>query len=176
MPLLCSALCCVGTKAVQSQQTFFPHDTAAAAAAPDGYLCPISRDPMVNPVIIVETGFSYEEAEIQRWLETNSSCPASGRRISSKRLIPNINLKKGIQEWAAQNKIRLQAPAPHVPLIALHPQDHDAMPTTTSRDQGNVGNGAAGSMGVISLGAAKSDPQATSTFNARGPKQGARQE
>jgi len=125
---LCAAL---APKAAQSQRTFFPHD--AAAAAPDGYLCPISREPMVDPVILEETGFSYEEAEIKRWLETNSSCPASGRRISSKRLIPNINLKKGIQEWAAQNKIRLQAPAPHVPLIVVHPGDHDATPTT-SRD------------------------------------------
>jgi len=163
---LCAAL---APKAAQSQRTFFPHD--AAAAAPDGYLCPISREPMVNPVILEETGFSYEEAAIKRWLETNSSCPASGRQLSSKRLIPNINLKKGIQEWAAQNKVRLQAPPAHVPLIVVHPQDYDATPTTI-RDQGSLGNDASGSMAGTSLGAAKSNPGATSTVNAAGIKLG----
>ena len=41
---------------------------------PDSYLCPITRELMVDPVVGPD-GISYERAAITRWLQYNNESP-----------------------------------------------------------------------------------------------------
>eukprot|EP00961_Rhodomonas_salina_P071754 963687-Rhodomonas_salina.3 len=36
---------------------------------PDGFVCSISQEVMVDPVMLVESGISYERSEILKWLK-----------------------------------------------------------------------------------------------------------
>jgi hypothetical protein len=55
---------------------------------------------MINPVILVETGCTFEDDRIKQWLETNSVCPVTQQQLVSKQLVPNEVLKSLISEWA----------------------------------------------------------------------------
>ena len=43
--------------------------------------CPITHDVMKDPVILVETGQTYERAAIEEWLKTRHSCPSTGQEL-----------------------------------------------------------------------------------------------
>ena len=64
-----------------------------------GMLCPLTLDVMIEPMVVVETGLSYECEDISRWLASNDFCPASNRRLTTKELVPNYALKAVIEEW-----------------------------------------------------------------------------
>lgn len=61
------------------------------------YICPISHEIMINPVI-AEDGFSYERENIERWLKTNSISPMTGEKIGNI-LIANKTLRIIINDW-----------------------------------------------------------------------------
>ena len=63
---------------------------------PDFTLCPITHAIMRDPVILKETGQSYERDAISKWLSSHSSDPLSNTRIHDKTLIPNVALKNAI--------------------------------------------------------------------------------
>ena len=44
--------------------------------------CPITHDVMKDPVILVETGQTYERAAIEEWLKTRHSCPSTGQELT----------------------------------------------------------------------------------------------
>lgn len=47
---------------------------------PDMFLCPISREVMRDPVVLVETGQMYDRSSISEWFKTgHSTCPLTGR-------------------------------------------------------------------------------------------------
>lgn len=72
---------------------------------PNGFLCPISQEIMRDPVI-AENGFSYERSDIQQWFDDgNSLSPDTGLPLKHKNLVPNINLKKSIQDWLVEHSI-----------------------------------------------------------------------
>lgn len=79
--------------------------------APPDYMCPISKQLMVQPVLLVETGHTYEAAAIHKWLASSELCPVSGRKLSSKQTAPNYALKGVIADWAAAHGVTMQ-PAP----------------------------------------------------------------
>jgi hypothetical protein len=62
------------------------------------FICPISQSIMRDPVSCVD-GHSYERAEIGVWLRTHNTSPATGAKLPSKHLFPNIALRKSIEEW-----------------------------------------------------------------------------
>jgi hypothetical protein len=76
---------------------------------------------MVNPVVLHETGHSYEAANIGRWLDMHSTCPVTGQQLHSKQLSSNWALKKIIADWAAVHGIVLPAAPVYTPLLAVSP-------------------------------------------------------
>lgn len=67
-----------------------------------GMRCPISYDVMIEPMMLVETGQSYEKREILSWLSAHNTCPLSGQVLTSKALAPNYSLMKAIQDWRSR--------------------------------------------------------------------------
>lgn len=47
------------------------------------YMCPITHQLMVNPVVLTD-GATYEKSAIERWLLTNENSPKTGQALSSK--------------------------------------------------------------------------------------------
>jgi hypothetical protein len=81
--------------------------TAAAdgmrVAVPDSFRCHITQDVMVDPVIVTETGHTYERSAIEQWLRTHNTDPFTNMQLSSNNLIPNHSLRASIQEFSANN-------------------------------------------------------------------------
>jgi hypothetical protein len=108
---LCAAL---APRAALADEPLTP---SAAAQVPGAYLCPISKEIMVEPLLLVETGQTYEGANIRHWLETHSTCPLTSNQLSCKQLAPNHVLRGIIQQWAAEHGVQLPAVPKHVPLM-----------------------------------------------------------
>lgn len=67
--------------------------------------CPILHTTMKDPVILVETGQSYERSALEEWFKTHSTDPLSPlKELKSKAFIPNIALRN-LCEAAAQQKV-----------------------------------------------------------------------
>jgi hypothetical protein len=66
---------------------------------PPSFICPITTEIMTDPVILVETGTTYDRASISQWLEKHDSDPSTGLKIQSKEMIPVLALKNAIEEW-----------------------------------------------------------------------------
>ncbi|KAL9654963.1 hypothetical protein ABK040_008752 [Willaertia magna] len=62
------------------------------------FLCPISKQIMTDPVMINETGQTYDRQSIEKWLTSNSTCPLSGKKLINKTITPNYFLKSFINE------------------------------------------------------------------------------
>jgi hypothetical protein len=88
---------------------------------PKEYLCPISQKVMINPVLLIETGHSYEAANITRWLDMHSTCPITGLKLHSKQLSSNRALRKIITGWAVTHGIALPAAPVYKPVLAAGP-------------------------------------------------------
>ncbi|KAM0012615.1 putative U box domain, armadillo-like helical, Zinc finger, RING/FYVE/PHD-type [Helianthus debilis subsp. tardiflorus] len=71
---------------------------------PSHFLCPISMQPMKDPVTI-STGITYDRESIQRWFFTSkrTSCPVTKQPVSGTDLIPNHTLRRLIQSWSKIN-------------------------------------------------------------------------
>lgn len=92
--------------------------------APPDYLCPISKQLMVQPVMLVETGHTYEAASIHKWLATHDVCPLNGRKLINKQTTPNYALKRLIADWAAAHSITLP------PAASMHSSSYSSAQTT----------------------------------------------
>ena len=69
---------------------------------PDAYLCPITMDPMEDPVIAAD-GHSYEKSEINAWFARgNNTSPKTGAQLDDTRLFPNHALRNAIQDFLAE--------------------------------------------------------------------------
>jgi hypothetical protein len=80
---------------------------AAAEGAPSEYICSIGLTLMVDPVIVAETGSTFEREKIEFWFQTHDTDPNMNAVLTSKMLVPNINLRKLIQDYVAlQSKER----------------------------------------------------------------------
>jgi Leucine-rich repeat (LRR) protein len=90
-----------------SASKFVDHLTAAAdsmrVAVPDSFRCPITQDVMVDPVIVFETGHTYERSAIETWLHTHNTDPKTNVQLRSKNLVPNHSLRTSIEEFSANN-------------------------------------------------------------------------
>ncbi|CAF1509714.1 unnamed protein product [Adineta steineri] len=72
---------------------------------PRDFLCPITREIMEDPVVLIEDGRSYELYAIERWLRDNNSSPMTNKPLTDRRYIPNFNLKNAIEEFCAQQEL-----------------------------------------------------------------------
>jgi hypothetical protein len=88
----------------------------AGPEPPAEYLCPISRQIMVNPVMLTKTGHNYEAASISRWLDLHDTDPMSGQLLHSKQLSSNRAIENLITDWAAAHGIVLPSAPMYTPL------------------------------------------------------------
>jgi len=65
---------------------------------PEDFICPISQEPFQDPVMTCD-GHSYEREMIEDWLSGHDLSPLTGETLPSKVLIPNITLRKAVQEF-----------------------------------------------------------------------------
>lgn len=79
---------------------------------PSEYICPITQDIMVDPVVCVD-GQTYERAAIEEWFENHQTSPNTNKVLESKMLIPNHALRSVIQGFACKHKARPIADTGH---------------------------------------------------------------
>eukprot|EP01121_Diplochlamys_sp_Union-15-3_P017136 TRINITY_DN5973_c0_g1_i1.p1 TRINITY_DN5973_c0_g1~~TRINITY_DN5973_c0_g1_i1.p1 ORF type:complete len:193 (+),score=29.58 TRINITY_DN5973_c0_g1_i1:84-581(+) len=61
------------------------------------FKCPLTLEIMKDPVIAAD-GFSYERMAIEDWLKKSNTSPMTNLPLENKNLIPNLALRKIIQE------------------------------------------------------------------------------
>ena len=73
---------------------------------PDEFICPISREPMIEPVI-TEHGFSYDKYYIEKWFQEQEIEPTTGNIVSTK-VYPNYflhgKIKKYVEEYVSKKE------------------------------------------------------------------------
>ncbi|KFO85593.1 WD repeat, SAM and U-box domain-containing protein 1, partial [Buceros rhinoceros silvestris] len=73
--------------------------TLTVPAAPDEFLCPITRELMKDPVIAAD-GYSYEKEAMENWISSKRrSSPMTNLPLPSLTLTPNRTLKMAISRW-----------------------------------------------------------------------------
>jgi hypothetical protein len=77
----------------------------AGSAPPDEFCCPISHELMRDPVIVCETGMSYDRETISTWLTSHDIDPSTGIDLGTKKaLAPNVALRNAIQQWSDRQR------------------------------------------------------------------------
>ncbi|KAG1667950.1 hypothetical protein FOA52_008322 [Chlamydomonas sp. UWO 241] len=78
---------------------------------------------MADPVLLVETGQSYDRASICSWLQKgNRTCPKTNRTLKSLLIATNWTLRSIIHAWAAEHGVQLpEVPAAAHPPVSSHP-------------------------------------------------------
>ncbi len=72
----------------------------------NGFECSITREIMQDPVIAAD-GHSYERAAIEAWFKSGKhTSPLTGTKLVHRTLMPNISLKKAIQDFVEKRLIR----------------------------------------------------------------------
>lgn len=67
--------------------------------APQEFLCPITREIMVEPVTLVETSQVYDKLALQEWFDRGKrTCPLTGRYLTDLKIIPNYPLRDLIRK------------------------------------------------------------------------------
>ncbi|KAM3227930.1 hypothetical protein ACQJBY_059585 [Aegilops geniculata] len=80
-------------------------ETSGGGTAQHHFVCPISLQPMQDPVT-APTGISYDRRAIERWLANgHATCPVTGRPLSLTDLTPNHTLLRLILSWHPASKV-----------------------------------------------------------------------
>ncbi|KAM0937987.1 putative U box domain, armadillo-like helical, Zinc finger, RING/FYVE/PHD-type [Dioscorea sansibarensis] len=83
-------------------------DAAAAEDIPTVFICPISLEPMLDPVTLC-TGQTYERPNILRWLSMgHRTCPTTMQELWDDALTPNRTLQQLIHAWFSQRYLRIK--------------------------------------------------------------------
>lgn len=84
----------------QAQQQAQRRALQRTLSPPEDFCCFITQDVMTDPVMLVETGRSYECAEIERWFAVgNSRDPTTNAPLQPQAFVPNHALRKSIERW-----------------------------------------------------------------------------
>ncbi|KAE8687985.1 equilibrative nucleotide transporter 1-like [Hibiscus syriacus] len=71
----------------------------------DDLKCPISLELMSDPVTL-STGHTYDRRSILKWLNSgHATCPKTGKKLTSTKMVPNLVLKSMIQQFCAGNGV-----------------------------------------------------------------------
>ncbi|KAJ8773793.1 hypothetical protein K2173_008256 [Erythroxylum novogranatense] len=69
----------------------------------DDFRCPISLEIMKDPVTL-ETGHTYDRSSILKWFRNgNQTCPKTGKKLTSTELVPNLTVKRLIQQYCVEH-------------------------------------------------------------------------
>ncbi|MED6124669.1 hypothetical protein PIB30_061175 [Stylosanthes scabra] len=81
-------------------------DAANAPIMPfKNFLCPLTKEVMTDPVVVLESSQTYERNAIEYWFSRciedghDPTCPVTGTVLKSLELKPNIGLAGAIEEW-----------------------------------------------------------------------------
>ncbi|KAM3754228.1 hypothetical protein ACB098_03G150200 [Castanea mollissima] len=77
----------------------------------DDFRCPISLEFMVDPVTL-STGHTYDRSSIMKWFKAGKkmkTCPKTGQKLVDSELVPNLLLKRLIQQYCLENGIPVAA-------------------------------------------------------------------
>jgi len=66
-------------------------------AEASGLCCPITKDLMSDPVVLISDGYTYERAAITKWLERNETSPITKAPLQHKDMVPNLTMRSAIQ-------------------------------------------------------------------------------
>jgi len=88
---------------VQSEDEII--DVGGRERVPETFFCPISHSLMKDPVIVAETGQTYERKQIEEWFNENSSDPLTNVDLKNKLLIPNIALRSTIENFNKKHRV-----------------------------------------------------------------------
>jgi len=66
---------------------------------PDAICCPITQEVMIDPVLLVGDGHTYERDAIATWLKSNTTSPMTNQLLDDKILVANHAVKKMVAEW-----------------------------------------------------------------------------
>ena len=81
---------------------------------PAVFICPISLEPMVDPVTLC-TGQTYERANISRWLALgHRTCPTTMQELWDDALTPNPPLRPLIDSWLSHRYTLHEAQGPSI--------------------------------------------------------------
>ena len=73
---------------------------------PDAFLCPITGDTFVAPVV-ARDGHSYDRAALQEWFDRgHRTSPLTNLALTSTNVIPNLTLRKAIEEEGSRKRKR----------------------------------------------------------------------
>ena len=88
-----------------------------AASVPQEFICPITLQVMVCPVM-TRAGINYERAAIISWLQKGSGdCPMTRTPLAPKDIVPHRALENKIALWCRNNNVHL--PVPEVEMTDL---------------------------------------------------------
>jgi len=82
-----------------------PKRRAQKKVVPSPFFCPLSHELMQDPVILVESGQTYERGRIESWLAVNKTDPLTGKKLTKKQLTPNLALKNSISEFKKTHRV-----------------------------------------------------------------------
>ena len=71
-------------------------------AVPDAFLCPLTLDLMMDPVVTSD-GQTYERRSIEQWLAQSSTSPLTGHPLPHLGLAPNVVLRGLIRDYLERN-------------------------------------------------------------------------
>jgi len=76
------------------------------ALCPPAFLCPITLDVFVEPVVTSD-GHSYSRAAIELCFQTRHTSPLTNEELASTQLLPNHRLRQAIEEWRKQQPMAI---------------------------------------------------------------------
>mmetsp|Transcript_2775 Transcript_2775/g.6230 ORF Transcript_2775/g.6230 Transcript_2775/m.6230 type:complete len:282 (-) Transcript_2775:129-974(-) len=81
---------------------------AAAAEPPDYLRCPITQELFRDPVILSQTGYTFDRGAIERWLSTKSppTDPITNVELHTTETVPNWSLRDAANEWCGANGVK----------------------------------------------------------------------
>eukprot|EP00899_Mesostigma_viride_P003529 jgi/Mesvir1/13177/Mv06140-RA.1 len=89
--------------------------TCTDPVPPRSFLCPISMELMVDPVVITDTLQTCDRTSAEHWFSAgNRTCPVTGADLSSLELMPNLCMRHTIDEWASDHGVCLKQAAQKV--------------------------------------------------------------
>ena len=83
-----------------------------ASQPPQELCCPISEDLYTDPVLLIETGQTYDRQSVERWFnEGHKTCPSTGKVLTSTQIVPNFAVKGLVDAWRSAHMPTNGAPA-----------------------------------------------------------------
>jgi hypothetical protein len=78
---------------------------------PASFLCPITFDLFRDPVILGNTGHTFERAAISNWLESNDTDPLTNAPLTDTTLASNFALRDAINDYLTRLSGIIMSPA-----------------------------------------------------------------